>query len=87
MENKYKSCRYNGKRMRQHRAVILAVVQGWASMSEEEVRTYMAGIVVHHVNGDKDDNRRANLRVMSRGLHSRLHAKRQKRNAKGRFEK
>lgn len=87
MENKYKSCRYNGKRMRQHRAIILAVVQGWSSMSEEEVRTYMASIVVHHINGDKRDNRRANLRIMSRGLHSRLHAKQQMRNANGRFEK
>ena len=87
MGNKYKSCRYNGKRMRQHRAVILAVAQGWSSMSEEEVRTYMAGIVIHHINGDKSDNRRVNLRIMTRGLHSRLHAKRQKRNANGRFVK
>ena len=27
MESNYKSCRYNGKRMRQHRAVFLSIVE------------------------------------------------------------
>ena len=34
-------------------------------------------LVVHHKNGDHYDNRRANLKVMSRVEHSRLHMKKQ----------
>lgn len=84
MESSYKSCRYNGKRMRQHRAVFLSIVEGF-SFTKEEREEYMSGIVVHHINGDKKDNRRCNLRFMSRRAHARLHAKRQQRNRFGRF--
>ena len=35
--NRYRSCRYKGKRMRKHRAIILAIVQGWGSMKDEEI--------------------------------------------------
>ena len=87
MESRYKSCRYNGKRMRKHRAIILSVVQGWGSMDDDEIATYMACMVVHHINGDRIDNRLSNLRIMTRSLHSKLHAKKQKRNSKGRFVK
>jgi hypothetical protein len=33
------------------------------------------GRVVHHVDGDKSNFRKSNLRVMSRSEHSRLHAR------------
>jgi len=34
-----------------------------------------AGEIIHHVNGDKQDNRLANLEIMTRGEHSRLHGR------------
>ncbi len=36
-------------------------------------RPLKADEVVHHINGDRADNRKENLRVMTRGEHSRLH--------------
>lgn len=84
MESNYKSCRYNGKRMRQHRAVFLSIVEKF-SFTRSEREEYMSGFVVHHINGDKKDNRRCNLRFMSRRAHARFHSKRQQRNNLGRF--
>ena len=83
MESNYKSCRYNGKRMRQHRAVFLSIVEG-VSFTKEEREEYMSGLIVHHINGDKKDNRPCNLRFMSRRAHARLHSKQQQRNRFGR---
>ncbi len=37
------------------------------------------GRVVHHVNGDRSDNRGSNLRVMSGSNHSSLEAKKRRR--------
>lgn len=71
--------------MRKHRAIILAIVQGWGSMDDAEAAEYMASIVVHHINGDKTDNRRCNLRIMTQHSHNSLHARKQKRNRNGRF--
>ena len=84
MESDYKSCRYNGKRMRQHRAVFLSIVEKF-SFTQAERAEYVSGLVVHHINGDKKDNRRCNLRFMSRRAHARLHSKHQRRNRLGRF--
>ena len=84
MESSYKSCRYNGKRMRQHRAVFLSIVEKF-SFTKAEREEYMSGFVVHHINGDKKDNRRCNLRFMSRRAHALLHSKHQQRNRFGRF--
>ena len=84
MESNYKSCRYNGKRMRQHRAVFLSIVEKF-SFTKSEREEYMSGFVVHHINGDKKDNRRCNLRFMSRRAHARLHSEQQQRNRFGRF--
>ena len=85
MESNYKSCRYNGKRMRQHRAVFLSIVEEFESFTEEERKEYMSKLVVHHIYGDKKDNRRCNLRFMSRRAHARLHSKQQQRNRFGGF--
>ena len=84
MESNYKSCRYNGKRMRQHRAVFLSIVEKF-SFTKSEREEYMSGIVVHHIIGDKKDNRRCYLRFMSRRAHARLHSKQRRRNRFGRF--
>ena len=84
MESSYKSCRYNGKRMRQHRAVFMSIVEKF-SFTKSEREEYMSDIVVHHINGDKKDNRRCNPRFLSRRAHARLHSKQQQRNRLGRF--
>ena len=63
----------------------VAYIQTAESPTKAEREEYMSGLVVHHVNGDKKDNRRCNLRFMSRRAHARLHSKRQKRNRLGRF--
>ena len=84
MESSYKSCRYNGKRMRQHRAVFLSIVEGF-SFTKAEREEYMSGFVVHHINGDKKDNRRCNLRFMSRRAHARIHSNQRQRDRLGRF--
>ena len=83
--NTYKSCRYNGKRMRKHRAILYAIVST-TSMDDGEIKEYMAKMVVHHINGDKSDNRRCNLRFMTKSAHHRLHCKKQIRDKKGRFK-
>jgi hypothetical protein len=37
-----------------------------------------SGKVVHHIDGDKSNFRKSNLRVMSRSEHSSLHAKKKR---------
>jgi len=85
MKSSYKQCRHNGKRMRLHRAIIRTLVESWEGWTDGEIAEYMDNIIVHHKDGDKLNNKRSNLVIMTRSKHSRLHAKRQKRNAKGRF--
>ncbi len=42
---------------------------------------------LHHVNGDKQDNRLANLEVLSRSEHARMHAVSRRRRKDGAFAK
>ena len=49
-----------------------------AVMEEHIGRKLAEDEVVHHINGDKTDNRLENLQLMTRGEHSTMHNKRRK---------
>lgn len=61
---KYKALKIKGKRIDEHRYIIEQYLGRKLNRDE----------VVHHINGNKSDNRLENLQVMSRSEHSRLHA-------------
>lgn len=63
MRDAYKQRRYRGRKVREH---ILAF--------ELEHGPIPNGLVVHHINLDKRDNRVENLAAMPNGAHVRLHA-------------
>lgn len=83
--NKYQSCRRNGKRMRKHRAYLYDWLDKWG-WCKEDAEDYLKRMVVHHINGDKSDNRPCNLRIMTKECHNRMHAAQRKRYKNGRFK-
>ena len=62
--SEYKYRIVNGKRMPEHRVVVEELLG--ITLKKDQV--------VHHINGDKHDNRPENLQVMDWKEHSRLHA-------------
>lgn len=76
MESKYKSCRYNGKRMREHRVYLISILPTCARPSE---------FVVHHIDGNGRNNHPDNLRIMTAREHNRLHSRMRRRDRFGRF--
>jgi hypothetical protein len=49
---------------------------------EQGRKTPLRKLIIHHKNGNKSDNKKKNLQVMSRSRHSRFHAKRSRKNKK-----
>lgn len=63
--NRYKALKVKGKKIDEHRYIIEKYLG--RELSEDEV--------VHHINGNKKDNRIENLQVMTRKEHSSIHSK------------
>lgn len=66
--NKYKSLKIKGSRIDEHRKIVQDLIGRKLSKNE----------VVHHINGDKSDNRIENLQILSRSEHAKLHLKNRK---------
>ena len=62
--SEYKYRTVNGKRVPEHRAVVEELLG--INLRDDQV--------VHHINGDKTDNRPENLQILDWREHSRLHA-------------
>lgn len=73
---KYKSCRYNGERMRKHVAVYL-LFNGLDAVP--------SGMVIHHKDFNRMNNDISNLVCIAKVDHDRLHSAMRKRDKGGRY--
>jgi len=63
MNKKYPTIQVNKKQWREHRFV----------MEQHLGRKLLTSELVHHINGDRHDNRITNLQIVSRSEHKKLH--------------
>jgi len=62
----YKAVQYLGKRMGEHNRNFCVLLN---------IDSIPKGFVVHHINGDKNDNDMSNLALMTYGAHNKIHSK------------
>jgi len=65
----------------EHLLVVLSTDSPGAYLLRNNPEKY----VIHHVNGDRKDNRLENLHVIERAEHNRIHNEERERNEKGQF--
>ena len=80
MKARYKSCRFNGVRMRVQRKMVIEIIG-------DLVGARVSEFCIHHIDGNKMNNDSSNLKLMRISDHNKLHAATKRRDSRGRFAK